>query len=156
MPVSANSWYQSTSLFYSCSGSSHLAQQHQMSNKKFALLDMLACPCCSHPCSTSHGSSKSMTGTHDWICYVMTAPPMQINFARGGMIFWHSWKLMLNTTSMAWQQWGSHLAVEISIQLRMCGASWKRVWPLGNLYCSKRICCERDGQIKNQTTKNNV
>ena len=84
MPVSANSWCQSTSFFYSCSGSSHLAQQHQMSNKKFALLDMLACPCCSHPCSTSHGSSKSMTGTHDWICYVMTAPPMQINFARGG------------------------------------------------------------------------
>ena len=56
--------------------------------KLFALLDRLTCPCRT-PCSTNHGSSKSMIGFMIGIAISWLLRPVQINFARGGVIFWH-------------------------------------------------------------------
>ena len=81
-------------------------QSAQADKKKFALLDRFVCTChvqMSAYALTSHGSSKSMTGTHDWNCYLMTVPLMQINFARG---VWQFWKL-ITMLRISYQYWHS-------------------------------------------------
>ena len=66
-------------------------QGNQADEKKIVCTTRQVCVSLSSaPCSTNHGFSKSMIGTHDWICYLMIAPPMQVNFARGGAKFWIS------------------------------------------------------------------
>ena len=60
----------------------------RQTKKKFALLERFMCPCLDQgDALTNHGFSKSMIGTHDWICYLMIGPLVQINFARGGAKF---------------------------------------------------------------------